>query len=72
MIIDKLVRMTNQIATNFAYLPKPEQSALRVADHLQRFWDPIMRAEIIEHLKTGGAGLSPISRLAIGKMALPS
>ena len=43
MIVEKLVRMTNQIAANFSYLPDQEQAAIRVADHLQRFWDPVMR-----------------------------
>ena len=69
MIIDKLVRMANQIATNFAYLPDQEQAALKVADHLQRFWDPMMRAEIVEHFNAGSADLSEIARLAIGKIA---
>ena len=69
MIIDKLVHMANQIATNFAYLPDQEQAAARVADHLQRFWDPTMRSEIVEHFNAGSADLSEIARLAVGKLA---
>ena len=69
MIVEKLVRMTNQIAANFSYLPDQEQAATRVADHLQRFWDPMMRSEIIEHFNAGGTDLSETARLAIKKMA---
>jgi formate dehydrogenase subunit delta len=69
MIIEKLVRMTNQIADNFAYLPDPEQAALKVADHLQRFWDPTMRAEIIEYLEAGGSDLSEIGKVAVSKIS---
>ena len=68
MIIDKLVGMANQIAANFAYLPDPEQAALKVADHLQRFWDPTMRSEIIEHCNAGSGDLSEIAKIAVGKI----
>lgn len=69
MITDKLVRMTNQIAANYAYLPDPEQAAARVADHLRRFWDPTMRSEIIAHFNTGNADLSEIAQRAVGRLA---
>jgi formate dehydrogenase subunit delta len=71
VIIDKLVRMANQIAINFAYLPDSEQAALRVADHLQRFWDPTMRTEIIAHLDSGGNDLSEIARQAVTRISAP-
>ena len=68
MIIDKLERMANQIAANFAYLSDSEQAALKVADHLQRFWDPTMRSEIIEHRNAGSTGLTEIAELAVAKI----
>ena len=71
MIIDKLVRMANQIAANFAYLPEPEQAATRVADHLQRFWEPTMRKEIIAHFEAGGEDLTEIARLAVARISAP-
>ena len=37
-----LVRMANQIARQFE-AETPAQSAQKLADHLQRFWDPSMR-----------------------------
>jgi formate dehydrogenase subunit delta len=39
------------------------------ADHIKKFWDPRMRAQIIAHLKAGGAGLDPAVRAAIGSLA---
>ena len=71
MIIEKLVRMANQVATNFAYLPDTEQAALKVADHLQRFWEPTMRTEIIAHLDSGADDLSEIARQAITRISAP-
>jgi formate dehydrogenase subunit delta len=66
---DKLVRMANQIAANFEYEPDTEAAAEKVADHLRRFWDPMMRAEIIDYLQTDGAELSEIAQRAVSKLA---
>ncbi|MDE3065365.1 MAG: formate dehydrogenase subunit alpha, partial [Acidobacteriota bacterium] len=41
---EDLVRMSNQIAENFAYLG-PERAAAEVANHLRMFWPPSMREE---------------------------
>ena len=52
----KLVHMANQIGKFFA--ARGEEAAVAgIADHLKRFWDPRMRAEIAAHLEAGGAGL---------------
>jgi len=67
---DKLVRMANQIAANFAYLPDQQQAVARVTDHLTRFWDPLMRAEIREHLHSGDGDLSEIARVAVESLKI--
>jgi formate dehydrogenase subunit delta len=65
---DKLVYMANQIAKFFA--AEGEEAAVAgTADHLARFWDPRMRALIIAHLDAGGAGLDPVPRRAVEKIA---
>jgi formate dehydrogenase subunit delta len=64
MSLDKLVYMANQISKFFAS-QGPEQAAAGTADHIEKFWDPRMRAAIVAHLKVGGAGLEPIARAAI-------
>jgi formate dehydrogenase subunit delta len=68
MQAESLVRMVNQIAQFFAR-EGAEQGAAETARHLRRFWDPRMRRAIIAHLAAGGAGLSPLSRDAVGLLA---
>lgn len=48
MDIEKLARMANQIADNFQYGADTTKVAASVADHLRRFWNPSMRAALIE------------------------
>ena len=40
-----LVKMVNQIASN---VPKRDDIAGQVANHLRTFWTPVMRADITE------------------------
>jgi formate dehydrogenase subunit delta len=65
---DKLVYMANQIGRFFA-----AQGAARavpaIADHLRKFWTPRMRAEIVAHLRAGGAGLDDLPRQAVAHLA---
>jgi formate dehydrogenase subunit delta len=57
---DGLVRMANQIADFFRHRPH-DQAVEGAADHIRKFWDPRMRAKMIEHLAHGGDGLSPLA-----------
>lgn len=65
MDIDNLVKMANRIGEFFAALPDAQEAKEGIAGHLQRFWDPRMRREIVAHALRGGAGLSAIVREAI-------
>jgi len=40
---DQLVKMANQIADNFRF---HEDGVARLADHLTRFWAPVMRLQL--------------------------
>ena len=65
MISEKLVRMVNQIATFFAH-EGAEKAPLSVADHLQKFWEPRMRAQLLAAVASGEAeGLHPLARAAV-------
>ena len=65
---DKLVYMANQIAKFFA--SQGHDSAVAgIADHIEKFWDPRMRAAIFAHLDAGGAGLDPNAREALEQLA---
>ncbi len=59
LVMRKLVRMANQIATFF--LSQPEDiRAEGVATHINKFWEPRMRRHLFEHLESGGEGLLPL------------
>jgi formate dehydrogenase subunit delta len=60
MNIETLVRMANQIAAFFHPYPHDEAVAQTRA-HLKNFWDPRMRKDLIAHVESGGAGLSPLA-----------
>jgi formate dehydrogenase subunit delta len=64
---DKLVMMANQIAAFFA--AQGEARAVpQIANHIEKFWHPRMRRQILAHVGQGGAGLSPLALAAIAKM----
>jgi len=65
-----LVYMANQIATFFATQPGGEQ-AERVADHINKFWEPRMRRRLFEIIDRGASGLSPLVLEAAAKIRLP-
>ncbi|MGK6313239.1 formate dehydrogenase subunit delta [Neorhizobium sp. DT-125] len=59
LVLDKLVRMANQIATFFMSQPENVR-AEGVATHINKFWAPRMRRQFFEHLDKGGEGLLPL------------
>ena len=60
MNIENLVKMANQIGRFFESEPDQVQAVTDVAKHIQRFWDPRMRAALARHIDSGGAGLLAI------------
>jgi formate dehydrogenase subunit delta len=70
MSADKIVRMANQIAAFMA--SKPEAEALAgLANHINDFWEPRMRAQLFAVLDAGGAGLHPLVLRAAGQIRRP-
>jgi formate dehydrogenase subunit delta len=61
---ERLIYMANQIAKYFAVQPG-EGGAAAVADHLHKFWDPSMRADILGWTGAGGDGLDPLAAQAV-------
>ena len=53
------VRLANDIAEQFHRRPS-EEAAVAVATHIRRFWDPRMRAQLLEHVDAGGEHLDPL------------
>jgi formate dehydrogenase subunit delta len=65
--LDRLVMMANQIGRFFT--PQRDGDAVAgIADHLEKFWDPRMKASIVAHWRAGGAGLDGPVREAVGRL----
>lgn len=65
---DKLIRMAEQIAANISISDDDDVVAERVAEHLQKFWDPHMRAAILEYAEAHPASIKPQLRRALDKL----
>ncbi len=65
MDIAKLRRMADQIGLNFAAIGH-DDAVLATADHIHKFWDPRMKAQIFADDRDA---LSPIAGAAIAKLA---
>ena len=65
---DKLAYMANQIGKFFAHQPH-DKAVAEIADHLQKFWDPRMRSEILAHLNA--VQLDPLVREALEILKAP-
>jgi formate dehydrogenase subunit delta len=64
---DRLIYMANQIGAFFRCQGR-DKAVPGIAEHIRKFWDPRMRAGILAHLDSGGAGLEPDVRDAIGSL----
>jgi formate dehydrogenase subunit delta len=64
MSADKLVYMANQIGKFFAHKPS-DVAVAAIVDHLLKFWDPRMRAEICRSLDSIGDHMLPNVRRAV-------
>jgi formate dehydrogenase subunit delta len=69
MNIDLLIKMTNEIGEFFSGVEvnDPEAAARDVANHLKRYWEPRMRAQMLKYYEErGGAGLTELAKSAVG------
>lgn len=63
---ENLLRMANQIGTFFEAMPDRDQAIGDIANHLQRTWEPRMRAQILACLGTADEEkLKPLVRAAL-------
>lgn len=68
MSTEHLVQMANDIGHFFAAEPKREDAIAGIATHIQRYWDPRMRRQILAHLQAGGEGLEELPREAVASL----
>ena len=67
MNIDLLIKMTNEIGEFFAGTTDAEAAARAVANHLRRYWEPRMRAQMLKYYEErDGAGLTELGKKAVG------
>ncbi len=55
--IDRLLAMANQIGDFFAPYPEARRQE-GVRNHLRTYWDPRMRAALLDYIGSGGCDLS--------------
>lgn len=65
---ERLVTMANEIAAFFAS-EEPATAPENIANHLRRYWDPRMRAQIVAFVQAGGSGLAPEARAGVERLA---
>lgn len=64
-----LVSMANDIADNLGFRAEAgDNSAERIADHINRFWAPRMRALLLEYAAADGKDLSAALLSALEKL----
>lgn len=62
----KLVKMANAIADFFDADPDQAAAHTAIASHLERFWDPRMRRDLLRWIdEHGGEGLKPSVAVAV-------
>jgi formate dehydrogenase subunit delta len=73
MNIDLLIKMANEIGEFFVGTTDRDQAARDVANHLRRYWEPRMRAQMLTYYEQRqGAGLSDVARNAVALLAAAS
>lgn len=65
MDIHRLVKMANEIGTFFEGAEHHHEAVASIAAHLRNFWEPRMRAQIIEHARHGEGELKDIVKEAV-------
>ena len=68
MNIDLLIKMANEIGEFFSGVEvnDREAAARDVANHLRRYWEPRMRAQMLKYYEErGGAGLTELGKNAV-------
>lgn len=66
MSTENLIKMVNQIAQYFSSEPDPQLAVLGVRNHLQMYWTPGMRKELLAwQTEHHGEDLHPLAQEAV-------
>ena len=66
--VEKLVKMAEQITANMAFTDDQAVVAAKVADHLNRFWDPRMKTAFRKYAEENLEQLSPPLQAAVSQL----
>ena len=70
MNTDLMIKMLNEISAFFAGEDDHEQAARDIQNHVRRYWEPRMRAQLLEYFEQRkGAGLSELALKAVALLA---
>jgi formate dehydrogenase subunit delta len=64
--------MANDIGDFFRAQPRREDAVAGIANHIRSFWTPRMRAQLMQEMQRGVAGLDELPRDALLKLSLNS
>jgi formate dehydrogenase subunit delta len=67
MVLATQVRLANDVAAQFTYLPHDE-AVDGVTRHLRMFWDPRMRAQLKQAVDAGETDLDPVAAEAARRL----
>lgn len=65
MHIERLIKMANDIGDFFKAEPERAEAIAGIANHIQRFWEPRMREQILEYVAKDGSELAELVREAL-------
>ena len=66
---EKLIKMAEQISDNMRFSDDAEQVAEKIADHINRFWDPRMRQSLLALSLEQQQALSSELQIAMKKVS---
>ena len=64
-----LLEMANQIALNLAHGKEQEQCIDEIANHIQRFWAPSMRVQLISLVAQNNPQLNQLVSKAVSQLS---
>jgi hypothetical protein len=64
-----LIEMSNQIALNLVYGKEQIECVSAIANHIQRFWAPSMRVELIALVAQGDPQIHPLVNVAVTQLS---
>ena len=67
---DDMIRMVNQIGTFFKNYG-PEEGTKEIATHINSFWEPRMRNQLLDYVATGGKDINQVVMAAMPLVRKP-